>query len=665
MVSLAFGSPATGAISSPKSSLKRSSSDIDSSDNSQSSTSAKRSKVSFDTSINKIHNLEDYNNRSSALVREEVRRAVDRHRLGDHTAYDNLRELLTADPFSEGAISSALLRKHVHAFTTLSTSIAKGCSSLVDAIIHCSWLGRDEDFIGAYLRLLVSLITAQSGYTHPILLSLVQKFATLRPAEGHLPQEIRVSRVELLDRIHRAIAHILNSIPTATGVLQPILIKTFPYPTDTVRVHVNYVSNLLRVTEYAPALRSDILGMVIERVVKIDARSQVDIDELAEELDEDLLAQVSNILHQLKDNKVADEEDSDDDDASDVSTIADPSARHVEELKLDITKLDCILDLLFEFYSNLFAKESGLAQAASFEQLMNTFTRIILPTHGSRHTQFLLFHFGQSAPQLSDQFSTSMLQLASNRNQPAMIRQSAAAYLASFIARGAHVDSQTIRHVVNILCNELNKLRRGHVPNCTGPDLAKYGTYYCIAQALFYIFCFRWRDLITNYEELDDDAFNSADLHWMPGLKEALTRNIFSKLNPLKICAPAIVSQFSTICHHLEFISLHLLLEQNKRVRLARSISATGLAYTGIVDRESALSAKTGENIYQLDAYFPFDPYQLPRSKRWLDGDYVEWKGIPGLDDDDEEQPVGESQQHSEAEADDEELDDATVDEDE
>jgi len=661
MVSLAFESPTTGAISTPKSPLKRTASNSDISDDSQSSTPAKRSKVSFDTSINKIHNLEDYNERSSALVREEVRRAVDRHRLGDHAAYDNLRELLTVDPFSEDAISSALLRKHIHAFTTLSTFLAKGCSSLVHAIIHCSWLGRDEDFINAYLRLLVSLITAQSGYTHPILSSLVQKFVTLRSAEGNLPQEARVSRVELLDRVHRTICHVLNSIPTATGILQSILIKSFPYPTDTVQIHVRYVSCLLRVTEYAPALKSEILGTVIERVVKIDAKSQVDIDELAEELDEDLLVQVGNILQQLKDNRVVNDEDSDDeDDVTDLCSIADPSARQVEVLKLDITKLDCILDLLFEYYSSMFTKETGLAQAADFEQLMNVFIKVILPMHGSRHTQFLLFHFGQLVSRFSDQFSTSMLQLASNRNQPAMIRQSAAAYLASFIARGAHVDSQTVRHVVDVLCNELNKLRRGHVPNCNGPDLAKYGTYYCIAQALFYIFCFRWRDLITNYEEFEDNALNPADLHWIPGLKEALTRNILSKLNPLKICAPAIVTQFATICHHLEFISLHLLLEQNKRVRLARPISATGLAYTGIVDRESALSIKTGESKYQLDAYFPFDPYQLPRSKRWLEGDYVEWRGIPGLDDDEDEQPVSESQHHSEAEADDEELDDAT-----
>ena len=47
---------------------------------------------------------------------------------------------------------------------------------------------------------------------------------------------------------------------------------------------------------------------------------------------------------------------------------------------------------------------------------------------------------------------------------------------------------------------------------------------------------------------------------------------------------------------------------------------------------------RAGDDLgYQLDAYFPFDPYQLPRSRRWLEGDYVEWRGIPGMDDRDDE----------------------------
>lgn len=649
MVSLAVGSPASGAVQPPKSSLKRKASDADNVDDGPPSSPVKRSKVSFDTSINKIHNLDDYNNKSLPLVREEVRRAVERHRTGDSGAYDSLKELLTTDSFSDEALSSDLLHKHVLAFTSLAPALGKGCSGLVNAILNCAWLGRSESFLESYHRLLTSLISAQSGYAAPVLQYLVGQFTTLRSSAGRLPNESRVLRSELLRRVHGAIRHVLNSIPTAMGVLQTVLIKSFPYPTDNLRFHIRYVSSLLRVADYAPGLKSEILGTIIERVVKIDAQSQVDIDELSEELDEDLLMEVAKALQQLNEDKPADDEDSDEeDDFTDLSTVADPSHQRLEEIKQGFLKLDCILDLVFEYYDSIFKNGPDIDQAASFEHLQKVFIRIILPTHSSRHTQFLLFHFGQLSPQLGSQFSGSMLQLASNRNQPALIRQSAAAYLAGFIARGAHVDTLTIRNVVNVLCNELNKLRRMHLPNCNGPDLSKYGTYYCFAQALLYIFCCRWRELVLNYEDVEDDPLNAGEMRWFPGLKDALNRNIFCELNPLKVCAPHIVHQFASISHHLEFISLHLKLEQNKRVRLTRSSSATSLAYSG---RETALSNKWGDSVHQLDAYFPFDPYQLPRSKRWLEGDYLEWRGIPGVDEEYDDEQIGESQQQLESEA--------------
>lgn len=664
MVSLTVGSPVTGAVQPSKSSLKRKASDRDNVDDGPPSSPIKRSKVSFDTSINKIHNLDDYNNKSLPLVREEVRRAIERHRSGDNGAYDALKQLLTTDPFSDDALPSDLLHKHVLAFTSLAPALGKGCSGLVNAILNCSWLGRSESFLDSYHRLMTSLISAQTGYTAPVLQYLVVQFTTLRSSTGRLPNEARVPRPELLDRVHASIRHILNSIPTATGVLQHVLIKLFPYPTDTVRSHLRYVSSLLRVADYAPGLKSEILGTIVERVVKVDAQSQIDIDELSEELDDDLVMEVTNALQQLKEDEAADEESDEEDDLTDLSTVADPSSRRLEELKQGFVKVDCILDLLFEYYESIFKKEAILSQIANFEHLQRVFIRSILPTQGSRHTQFLLFHFGQMDSEFSNEFSTTMLQLASNRNQPAMIRQSAAAYLAGFIARGAHVNAETIRRVVTVLCNELNKLRRMHLPNCNGPDLSKYGTYYCIAQALLYIFCCRWRELVLNYEDVEDDPLNAGEMHWIPGLKDTLNRNIFCELNPLKICAPDIVAQFASICHHLEFISLHLKLEQNKRFRLTRSISATSLAYSSVVDRETALSNKSGDGVYQLDAYFPFDPYQLPRSKRWLDGDYVEWRGIPGVDEDVDDYPVGDIEPHVESEMDEDEEDEEAEEED-
>jgi len=147
-------------------------------------------------------------------------------------------------------------------------------------------------------------------------------------------------------------------------------------------------------------------------------------------------------------------------------------------------------------------------------------------------------------------------------------------------------------------------------------------------------------------------------------VQDTLRRNIFSTLNPLKICAPSIVAQFARMAHHLRFLYVYPLIETNKRVRLARSMAGAYLG--GIGGRETALSQKRGDDMFLLDAYFPFDPYVLPRSKRWIEGDYVQWEPVPGMpvqkdddedeeeesEDDDEEDDEDEDDNESESEAD-------------
>ena len=90
------------------------------------------------------------------------------------------------------------------------------------------------------------------------------------------------------------------------------------------------------------------------------------------------------------------------------------------------------------------------------------------------------------------------------------------------------------------------------------------------------------------------------------------------------------------MAHHLRFIYIFPLIETNKRVRLARTLASGYL--DGVGGRETAL---TDKEMFLMDAYFPFDPYVLPRSKRWLVNDYVEWKPVPGMpverDDDDDD----------------------------
>ncbi len=142
------------------------------------SSQTKRQKVAFDPDV-EVRILEDWNERNEKgleLVREEVRRGLEKHVAGDSTGYDQLKHLLTAKPSSDDAPSTSLLRKYIVVLNSHVGLLNNKCSGLVHAILDCNWLVRDESFVGSYIRLLGSLISAHGGYTGPVLQMLVNSF---------------------------------------------------------------------------------------------------------------------------------------------------------------------------------------------------------------------------------------------------------------------------------------------------------------------------------------------------------------------------------------------------------------------------------------------------------------------------------------------------------
>ena len=433
-------------------------------------------------------------------------------------------------------------------------------------------------------------------------------------------------------------------------MLSQVLANNFPDASDSVRAHTVYVNNLLSICEYTPELRPDILSLITDRLVKIDVQVQVKIEELAEDVGDGLVQDFGQIRNH---NLHGDDEDDDESDAeSDTSEGSEDSeVERAREITRNVAKLDAILEALFCHYAPSFEGAPSADRVFASDMLASQFSSIILPTYRSRHTQFLLFHFFQTSPELVDLFVGKCIQLTSDKSRPGIIRQSAAAYLASFIARGIHVSSQVVRDVFDYLGEQLALLRAQYEPACRGPDLRRYSNYYSLMQALMYIFCFRWRSLEIGTEDFDEtedhhhyleDDDGISNFHrWIPGLKTTLEANVFSKLNPLRICAPTIVAEFARVARHLAVVYVYHVLEANKRIRLtntgsaatttattSRMMTAAGQAMT-VGPRETALSVRRDEAHQQLDMYFPFDPYHLPRSRRWVDADYREWKGIP------------------------------------
>ena len=472
-------------------------------------------------------------------------------------------------------------------------------------------------------------------------------------------------------RVHMALRYLLRLIPSASGTLSPILDNKFPFSDENKKRHVAYIQNLIRILDYAQELKTHIFALITERLVKIDVLMQTDL----ENEDDEVAATVMHNLTMAAEYGSDSEESDTDSDSNSEEELA-PREELIRKMEMNVDKMDCILDVLFELYTPYFSEPNSATAIAMFDTLLSQFRNIILPTYRSRHTQFLIFHFAQTSEHLIDTFAGECVDLAFKSGRPAVLKQSAAAYLASFVSRGAHVLPHVVRDVFNYIGVNLDIIRAENEVTCRGPDLQRYGTFYATTQALLYIFCFRWRDLIVSPSsteidadgnevpvEVDEEDFINTDLIWHPGVKELFDRTIYSKLNPLKICAPSIVDEFARIANQLRFMYVYPLLATNKRIRLSQFTVGRGREDEGGSLRDVGYGEE-GEGWHQLDAYFPFDPYHLPRSKRWLEGDYQAWRGVPGLRDEEESGEEDEDEESSSSgESESEEEETATEDE--
>jgi RNA polymerase I-specific transcription initiation factor RRN3 len=190
-----------------------------------------------------------------------------------------------------------------------------------------------------------------------------------------------------------------------------------------------------------------------------------------------------------------------------------------------------------------------------FRTLLDIFDRTLLRTFKTRHTQFLLFYLCSLDPSSSDHFIGVLLGRALFETEaPAVTRVAAAGYVASFISRAKFVDRAMTQKVVRLLCEyletqmnansaansrsnssrNLNGISNG-TSNSSNNGQDHLPVFYAVAQAIFYIFCFRWRDLLDDGDE--DGIELEPGRRWMMGL-ETLKRAVSSNFNPLKVrCA--------------------------------------------------------------------------------------------------------------------------------
>ncbi|ESK95127.1 ribosomal dna transcription factor rrn3 [Moniliophthora roreri MCA 2997] len=293
-----------------------------------------------------------------------------------------------------------------------------------------------------------------------------------------------------------------------------------------------------------------------------------------------------------------------------------------------------------------------------FHTLLSIFDRLILRTFKSRYTQFLLFWYTSLDAEFADIFLGMLVDrslyassLPSHTHNPqegqgadTITRTSAASYIGSFVSRANFVDKEGTRRVVGILCEWLEAhLILPHTHTHTQQEV-----FYAVAQAVFLIFCFRWRDLLVESEEEDADAPSQTEdtptagpgpgQKWLPELA-VVQRVVMSPLNPLRAISQAVAKQFAKVAHATGFLYVYSIMESNKRTTEDGG-TGTGTRHPG----------QNGVQVQDLNTFFPFDPYGLPRSGRYIEEKYRAWRDVAideeseDEDEDEEDEEDGEEE---------------------
>ena len=333
-----------------------------------------------------------------------------------------------------------------------------------------------------------------------------------------------------------------------------------------------------------------------------------------------------------------------------------------------------------------------------FHTLLSIFDRTILRTFKSRYTQFLLFWYTSLDPEFADVFQGMLVEralmptsgpafLASSSTPgdnndgdddtfninsnihlltPEVTRAAAASYIGGFVSRAKFVDREGTRRVIGILCEYMKAhldgvdeaLREGYFgfDSLTSTILTsgQHMVFYAVAQAVFLIFCFRWRDLVGNGTEEDEDeaALRGADHlkktdggmvngvernDWMPELA-ILKHAVVSILNPLKVCSSNVVMQFARIAHATDFLYCYTILDANKRSESANPSPPRGGGTESLSKFSSTFLYESGANNEELNTFFPFDPCRLPKSHVFVQGVYREWESVAIQGDEEDEE---------------------------
>ncbi|XP_003740893.1 RNA polymerase I-specific transcription initiation factor RRN3 [Galendromus occidentalis] len=263
----------------------------------------------------------------------------------------------------------------------------------------------------------------------------------------------------------------------------------------------------------------------------------------------------------------------------------------VKEMKHSLgNTFDRLMEVFFEYIDRHVIDVDDLKR--TYRKFLTVFDKFILSTYKCLHIQFLLLYICSKRPVITDHFIDFLWHKVQNPNTPVVFRQIAVYYLGSLLCRCSFIGVGTLKDSLLLMTRFLHSyVAQSSSAQSLTVDLSKHGTFYSVCQSVFYCIAFRHKEIIEG-----DDG-----LGYLQRLN--LEQIVTSPLNPLKVISPAVGIHFANVTRHYQVVYCYAIFERNQR---------------------SALPMANPGN-QKLDVYFPFDPYVLLRSKRFVEPIYREY----------------------------------------
>lgn len=562
----------------------------------------------------------------------------------------------------------------------------------------------DFTLVDAHLNLLVALVSANSVLLSPTLNTMwrnIESNDAITPIDRQLAlkkpsHDLSVSEIkEIINnqfqrnaRLHGTLMKILQLVPKGNSEIFSVIASSFPFKLSPLEKQVAYVKQAFTVLNYVPTMHQDLICLCIDKCLEIDVEIRIAQDGAVniEEADED---------DQFDLEKDSQKADVNQEVVNNEQTETFKTREDSDQVSEMAEKLDTLMYLTFDqLHSSV--KNGFKTPTQLFKMVIAAFDSVILTTHRSKFTQFLILYLcglDSDKPKedlldqsmLSREFAAKLIELVLDPYRPTITRQSAACYLASFVSRSKFVCPGTACEAVSAILRFADaymdtypteavtrKLLRNISTDIAGngktSKLAVHSLFFTVCQTGFYIMCFRGKECTKYYHDaiayfknvhknaLDDDIIHPySDPELIDISLTRWTRLCSHHLNPLKYCLESVRGEFLLLADRFKLIEDDLLskliIEDRKMatgspdVLKASLKKATSIKTAATMERRRLVEGVggLGRGSNPLDSFFPFDPYLLRRSHKFIHPYYRHWSGASTQDESDNDEDYEES----------------------